>query len=163
MIRPLDRRRAVQLIETALAQGVSLEKASRLLGICARTYQRRTREGDVPDDGRPLAKRPPPTNRLSDGEREQILALCNRPEYSHLPPSQILPMLAVTGKYMASESSFPGYCRKPGRPSVGAVPGYRNAAPNLRPTARPDPSRSGAGTLPSWSARWPTGSIGSTW
>lgn len=103
---PLDRRRAVQLIETALAQGVSLEKACRFLGISARTYQRWTRQGDVPDDGRPLAKRPPLTNRLSDGERVQILALCNRPEYSHLPPSQILPMLAVTGKYMASASSF---------------------------------------------------------
>ena len=35
-----------------------------------------------------------------------MLAVCNEPEYASLPPSQIVPMLADKGIYLASESSF---------------------------------------------------------
>ena len=57
-------------------------------------------------EGRITAKRPVPANRLSEVERQQILAVCNTPAYAHLPPYQIVPRLADQGIYLASESSF---------------------------------------------------------
>jgi len=106
MISTPDRRQTVELIETAMAQGASQKKACDLVGISVRTYQRWTRNGGVEQDARPKAKRPVPANRLSEAERQRILEVCNRSEYSHLPPSQIVPILADRGEYIASESSF---------------------------------------------------------
>lgn len=57
-------------------------------------------------DGRLDARRPAPTNKLTDEEKEEILAVTRRPEYKDLPPSQIVPSLADKGRYLASESSF---------------------------------------------------------
>jgi hypothetical protein len=45
-------------------------------------------------------------NRLSEQERERILAVANSAEFGQLPPSQIAPRLADHGCYIASESSF---------------------------------------------------------
>jgi len=45
-------------------------------------------------------------HRLSDEERQRILAVCNQPQYASLPPAQIVPDLADHGEYLASESSF---------------------------------------------------------
>jgi len=106
MISTPDRQRAFELIETAMAQGACQHQACALLGISARTYQRWPREGGVAVDARPTAERPTPANRLTEAERARILAVCNQAEYSHLPPSQIVPMLADQGEYIASESSF---------------------------------------------------------
>ena len=106
MISTPDRRQALELIEQAMAQGALQQPACELLGISARTYQRWTREGGVETDARPDAERPPPANRLTEEERAHILAVCNQPEYSHLPPTQIVPMLADQDTYIASESSF---------------------------------------------------------
>jgi len=86
MISTPDRRRALELVEEAMAQGARQEKACELLGISARTYQRWTREGGIEHDCRPEASRPAPANRLSEAERAHIVALCNRPEYASLPP-----------------------------------------------------------------------------
>jgi len=47
-----------------------------------------------------------PANKLTEEEREQIVEICNQPEYKSLPPSQIVPILADQGKYIASESSY---------------------------------------------------------
>ncbi|BCX82734.1 hypothetical protein MIT9_P2320 [Methylomarinovum caldicuralii] len=114
MISNPDRRQTIELIERAMAQGASQHKACELLGISARTYQRWTREGGVKADARPDAERPVPANRLTEEERARILAVCNQPAYSHLPPSQIVPMLADQGEYIASESSFvPVHCARP--------------------------------------------------
>lgn len=55
---------------------------------------------------RPTAFRPKPANKLSDEERQQILEVCNQPEFSSLPPSQIVPTLLDEGRYIASESTF---------------------------------------------------------
>jgi len=76
------------------------------VGISARSYQRWTREGGVKSDARVNAERPVPANRLSEEERARILEVCNQAEYSHLPPSQIVPILADQGEYIASESTF---------------------------------------------------------
>ena len=45
----------------------------------------------------------------------RILAVGNQPDYSHLPPSQIVPILADRGEYIASESSFYRVLREAGQ------------------------------------------------
>ena len=106
MISPPDRRAAVELIDEAVAAGARRAPACETAGITLRTYQRWTREGPLKLDGRPEAKRPTPRNKLSEDERTQVLEVCHRPEYASLPPSQIVPLLADQGEYLASESSF---------------------------------------------------------
>ena len=46
------------------------------------------------DDCRPLAEHPKPASKLSEEERERIVASCNAPEFASLPPSQIVLRLA---------------------------------------------------------------------
>lgn len=57
------------------------------------------------DDGR-TTRGYEPRNQLSDSEREQVLAVANSAEFAQLPPSQIVPILAERGEYIASESTF---------------------------------------------------------
>jgi putative transposase len=106
MISAPDRRQIVELIEQAMAAGARQEKACAALGLSPRTYQRWTHQSGVATDARPEAERPAPANKLNDAEREQIVELCNRPEYASLPPTQIVPALADQGHYLASESTF---------------------------------------------------------
>ena len=95
----------VSLIQEAIQSGARQQQACEVLELSARTYQRWVKAGVV-SDGRQRAKRPAPANKLSDAERQQILAICNTPAYSHLPPYQIVPRLVDQGIYLASESSF---------------------------------------------------------
>ena len=71
-----------------------------------RTLQRWTQSGNVAEDQRPIVERLMPANKLSEQERTCILNTCNQAEYAHLPPSQIVPMLADKKVYLGSESSF---------------------------------------------------------
>lgn len=57
-------------------------------------------------DQRPFAVRPTPPNALSDEERAAVLAACHTPAHKSLPPSQIVPLLADQGTYLASEATF---------------------------------------------------------
>lgn len=106
MILAADRQRVVQLIEQARQAGARLRPACETLGLTVRTYQRWTQGGEVRVDGRPGAVRPTPSNKLSEAERAQVLAVCHQPEYASLPPSQIVPRLADQGVYIASESTY---------------------------------------------------------
>lgn len=106
MISSPDRRKTVELIETAMARGARQDKACEVLGLSERTYQRWTQQGGVEADQRPLVVRQSPANKLSEAERQQILDTCNSAPFSALPPSQIIPILADQGQYLASESSF---------------------------------------------------------
>ena len=47
-----------------------------------------------------------PSNRLSVLERQKVLTVANSVEFGSLPPSQIVPILADRGDYIASESTF---------------------------------------------------------
>ena len=95
----------VSLIQEAIQSGARQQQACEVLELSSRTYQRWIKTGVV-SDGRTTTKRPAPLNKLSDDERQQILAVCNTPVYAHLPPYQIVPRLADQGIYLASESSF---------------------------------------------------------
>ncbi len=106
MISLADRQKAIHLIEVATASGARKFRACEELGITVRTYQRWIENGEVQDDGRLHAKRAAPANKLTQEEREQVLAVTRQDEYKSLPSSQIVPALADKGTYIASESSF---------------------------------------------------------
>ncbi len=108
MSTPQQRETLVKLIEEAVIAGSRRSTACQLVGINVRTLQRWYPKGqaEIKHDQRPLTKRIEPANKLTDDEREAILTVCNQPEYASLPPSQIVPKLADTGCYIASESSF---------------------------------------------------------
>lgn len=89
-----------------MSAGARKRVACEELGLTLRTLQRWTRERALKADGRTTAQRPTPANALSETERQAVLAVCNRPEYAALPPSQIVPRLADQGLYLASESTF---------------------------------------------------------
>lgn len=97
---------AAQLISEANAAGARLELACSELGISVRTYQRWMRDGPDSMDKRPAAKRRPPSNKLSEEEKAEILEVCNSAAFADLTPAQIVPKLADQGKYIASESTF---------------------------------------------------------
>jgi len=88
-----------------VVSGARKAKACGVIGFSIRTLQRWCVDDEVKVDGRPLAQRPEPKNKLSTKEREEVLRVCNEPQYASLPPSQIVPCLADQGIYMASEST----------------------------------------------------------
>ena len=94
------------LIKEATQAGARESMACNELGISRRTLQRWRSEATPLEDQRPLAKRPVPQNKLSEEETQEILSVVNQPEYQSLPPSQIVPLLADKGIYIASESTF---------------------------------------------------------
>ena len=106
MIDLPERARILRWVEEAHEQGARRHEACQLLGIGLRTLQRwRDADGTVRTDGRAQRTFVPP-NKLSEPERQQMLAIANQPEFASLPPSQFVPILAERGEYVASESSF---------------------------------------------------------
>ncbi len=105
MIPLPERERIVKWVDEASVAGARRHRACKLLGITARTLQRWRQSGTLENDGR-THRTHVPQNQLSDAEREQIVAVANSVEFAHLPPSQIVPVLADRGEYIASESTF---------------------------------------------------------
>ena len=94
------------MIDEAIIAGARKEKACEEIGLSLRTLQRWRKSGEISGDKRPTADRPEPSNKLTEEEQQAILATCNQEKYADLGPSQIVPMLADNGQYIASESSF---------------------------------------------------------
>lgn len=95
---------AIQLIEEAYINGARKHKACGVLGISIRTLERWECDGgDI--DKRKCAVRTV-GNKLSDKERQQVIAIANNAKYKDLPPSKIVPSLADEGLYIASEATF---------------------------------------------------------
>jgi transposase InsO family protein len=92
------------LIEEAIGNGARLWKACEVIGITVRTYERWGKDR-ARGDGR-HGPRGAPANSLSEAEKEQIVAIATSRELRELAPSQIVPILAEQGIYVASESSF---------------------------------------------------------
>lgn len=105
MIALPEREQIVQWVEEANAAGARRRKACELLGIAPRSLQRWCQGDELRADAR-LTRRDVPANKLSDAERQQILAVASSAEFADLPPNQIVPQLADRGEYIASESSF---------------------------------------------------------
>lgn len=94
----------LEMVSDAVAQGAPETQAAGLLGLSARTLQR-WRAQDTGDDRR-LGPKSRPHNQLSEHERKVILATVNAPEFRDLSPSQIVPRLADSGRYIGSESTL---------------------------------------------------------
>lgn len=99
-----EREEIIACISAAQASGARQSKACEIIGVSAKTLQR-WMHPDNDEDGRPDAERNP-VNRLSDTERQRIIRVCNQPEYADLSPSKIVPTLADTGLYLASETTI---------------------------------------------------------
>jgi transposase InsO family protein len=139
MISAPDRQAAVSLIDEAVAAGCRKYLACAELGITLRTVERWTEDGGLTADRRPTAKRPVPANKLSLDERTHALRVVNEPRFAHLPPTQIVPILADEGRYLASESTLYRLLREteqlahrgPARaPHKRAVPRHCATGPN---------------------------------
>ena len=105
MIPLSERRQIVQWVDEASAAGARRRKACERLGITPRTLQRWRQSDELGSDAR-TRRTHVPANKLSDEEREQVLAVANSTAFAHSPPSQIVPVLAERGEYIASESTF---------------------------------------------------------
>ena len=110
MIISEDRQMAIELIDEAVTAGARQQRACEVVEIDARTlrrWQKQLREEqELKDRRKESAAAREPANKLAEHERTRILEVCNAPEYKSLPPSQIVPMLADKGEYIASESSY---------------------------------------------------------
>lgn len=103
LVSSQDRKKVIDLITEASANGARKQKACEWLGVNLRTVERWQREGNV--DRRKGANREV-GNKLSEEERKLILSTLNSVEYRDLPPCQIVPKLADQDIYLASESSM---------------------------------------------------------
>ncbi len=99
-----ERGKIVALIDEARVAGARQSAACNVIGISAKTYQRWVRPNNA-KDGRLDAGREPP-NKLSELERQRLLKVANEPDYANLLPCKIVPRLADSGRYLASESTF---------------------------------------------------------
>ncbi len=81
-----NRQNYEELINEAIEAGASKYKACKLIGLSIRTLQRWQAEGEITADKRPTAKRPAPVNKLTEQERQSIIAVCNTEEFAALPP-----------------------------------------------------------------------------
>lgn len=93
-------------ITEAVQAGARKKPACEMVQITIRTLQRWFCDESIACDKRPTAKRTAPTSQLTQTERQQIIDVCNEKEFASLPPSQIVPVLADRGVYLASESTF---------------------------------------------------------
>lgn len=96
----------IELVEEAVASGANQKLACEEIGVSERTLQRWCKNGAPKEDQRPLVERTAPANKLTEEECQAILKTMHQPEFQSLPPSQIVPILADKGIYIASESTM---------------------------------------------------------
>ena len=99
-----DRQIAVELVAEAVAAGARRVAACAILELSLRTLQRWEHEEGLEDRRR--GPRSGPANRLTEKERNSVIAIASSRGYQDLPPCQIVPKLADAGIYLASESTF---------------------------------------------------------
>lgn len=100
----LPERDIISLVAEASAAGGRQDRACAATNLIPRTLQRwqvDPSRGDL----RPEREQTP-INKLTELEREHLLSVVNSDEFGSLPPSQIVPILADRGQYLASESTI---------------------------------------------------------
>lgn len=99
-----DRLKAVELIREAVDSGARRVAAVRTLGLSMRTLQR-WESVACPEDQR-RGPHGAPGNALSEAERALVVAIATSAPFRDLAPSQIVPILADSEVYVASEATF---------------------------------------------------------
>lgn len=92
----------MELINEAMKNGSRHAIACDEMEINVKTFKRWMI--DVTDKRKGPVKAP--GNKLHLDEVEKIVTVCTRKKYMDLPPSQIIPLLADEGIYLACESTF---------------------------------------------------------
>ena len=112
-----QRQTLMGLIDQACTDGARRDVACRQVGLSWRSLQRWQRanapEGDQRVSGKRRYVRPP--NKLREDERQGVMDILNSEAFKHLPPSQIVPRLADTSIYVASESTMYRLLRQHGQ------------------------------------------------
>jgi putative transposase len=112
-----QRQNVLSLITQACAAGARLSPACRQIGLSSRSVQRWQRtgapEGDLRQSGKRRSVCPP--NKLGEDERQAVMATLNSEAFKDLPPSQIVPRLADSAVYVASESTMYRLLRQEGQ------------------------------------------------
>lgn len=90
------------LVENAIKDGCRHAIACNDLEIDVKTYKR----WKIDIEDRRRGPGTTPANKLHPDEVEAIVQVCTSKEYVDLPPSQIVPLLADKGTYLACESTF---------------------------------------------------------
>jgi len=98
LISKEQRIQAILLLEEACQSGARRTEACGILGITVRTLERWGKM-DGTQDKRKLVLRVP-KNKLTEHEKQEVLAMANSKDYRDLPPSKIVPMLADEGLYL---------------------------------------------------------------
>ena len=147
----VQRRQVIVLVGQAIRSGARQERACAVICLSERTLQRW--QHDVLHADRCPARVQTPPNRLSEPERQAVLAMANSPEFGHLAPSQIVPRLGDRGEYIASESTFYRVlraARQLGHRSAQR-PGQPRNKPRPCPPRRPTSCSAGTSrTCPRW-------------
>lgn len=94
----------LNLVDTAAASGARRAEACARLDIDPRTLERWRAAGTL--DDRRRGPRTAPHNKLSEAERERLLAVATSEPYRDLSPKQIVPRLADACEYVGSESTL---------------------------------------------------------
>jgi putative transposase len=81
-----------------------LSAACRILGVSIRTIQRWRLQGGGEDERQ--GPRREPANKLSEAERQEVLAVATSAEFRDQSPKQIVPTLADRCIYLAAEATF---------------------------------------------------------
>ena len=140
-----DRKKIIGAINEAVTSGARRAKACEVAGISLRTLQRWAKPGNV-HDGRINAREP--ANKLSEEERVEIVKVANSLKYSDLPPCKIVPLLADSGRYIASESTF---CRVLGE--KGQMTHRHRSKPKSKKKPR-ELKATGPNQVYSWDITW---------
>jgi putative transposase len=149
-----ERKRIIGNITQAWESGAALHRACLNSGVSLNSWYRWQQDSAVVSDRRPETLRDAPANKLSVEEREEILAVCNSVRLGSLPPSQIVPLLADEGRYLASESTFYRLLRDAGqayRRGRAASPRTMNKPTSFTATA---PNQ-----VWSWDVTWLPGAV----
>lgn len=99
-----ERQTILTLVKEASDAGARQKLASDIIGVSAKTLQRWSQSSNKAD-GR-IGALHTRQNKLTALERQRILKVVNEPDFAHLPVSQIVPILADKGIYLASESTI---------------------------------------------------------
>lgn len=93
----------VRIIDIANSDGCRISEACKSIGIDKRTYERWRKD---PSGDQRCGPKTAPSNKLSKFEYQKIISIANSKTFQDKTPSQIVPLLADQGVYVASESSF---------------------------------------------------------
>ncbi len=100
----VERGQIITLVRDAINSGARQDRACAVIRLGERTLQRWQVDQTLGDQ-RPYRIQKP-SKKLSLLERKHVLTVANSDEFGSLPPSQIVPILAGRGEYIASESTF---------------------------------------------------------